>query len=214
MQKPFAEAPARNAAAILGVLRHELRGRQAIFEIGSGTGQHAVTFAAALPGMTWQTSDLKPSHAGIRAWIDESGLDNVLAPLTFDVLTAAAPRDRYDAVFSANTAHIMGVSAVERMFELAAGMLRHPGIFCLYGPFKRSGRFNTPSNAAFDASLRARNPAMGVRDLDELEDTARPHGLKLVRTYAMPANNYLLVWATMEVRDRQQNVSQLSPISD
>ena len=214
MDKPFAAAPARNAAAILGVLQHELRGRQAIFEIGSGTGQHAVTFAAALPGVTWQTSDLQPSHAGIRAWIDSSGLDNVLPPLAFDVLTAADPEQRYDAVFSANTAHIMSFRAVCRMFELAAGALRHPGVFCLYGPFKRHGRFNTPSNEAFDASLQARNPAMGVRDLDELDTVARQHGMEPARIYAMPANNSLVVWATMGARRRQQNVSQLSPISD
>lgn len=198
MERPFAAAPARNADAILGALQFELRGRKAIFEIGSGTGQHAVTFAAALPGATWQTSDLEQSHDGIRAWIGESGLDNVLPPLPFDVLTARAPDTRYDAVFSANTAHIMSFSAVLRMFDLAGAMLNYPGVFCLYGPFKRKGRFSTASNEAFDASLRARNPAMGVRDLDELEAVAGQHGMKLVRTYAMPANNYLVVWARTE----------------
>lgn len=195
MGKPFAAAPARNAAPILGVLQHELRGCKAIFEIGSGTGQHAVSFAAALSRVTWQTSDLAQSHDGILAWIDEAGLANVLPPLAFDVLTAGVPDNRYDAVFSANTAHIMSFSAVRRMFELAGAMLKHSGIFCLYGPFKRSGRFTTASNEAFDASLRARNAAMGVRDLDELEAVAAQYGMKLARTYAMPANNYLVVWA-------------------
>ncbi len=195
MDKPFASASARNAAPILGVLRHELRGRSAVFEIGSGTGQHAVTFAAALPELTWQTSDLEPSHGGIRAWIDEAGLDNVLPPLDFDVLSASVPANRYDAVFSSNTAHIMSATAVQRMFELAAAMLNPGGVFCIYGPFSRGGRFSTCSNEAFDASLRARNPSMGIRDLDDLEDLAGGHGMALARTYAMPANNLLVIWA-------------------
>jgi cyclopropane fatty-acyl-phospholipid synthase-like methyltransferase len=195
---PFAEAAARNAAPILGVLRHELRGCSTLFEIGSGTGQHAVTFAAALPHLQWQTSDLEQSHAGIRAWREEAGLDNVLAPIGFDVLSAEAPDTRYDAVYSANTAHIMSYAAVCRMFELVGAMLSGQGVFCLYGPFSRGGVFSTPSNEAFDASLRARNAAMGVRDLDDLESLADRNGLKLARIYSMPANNLLTVWAMTE----------------
>ncbi len=177
------------------MLRHELRGRSTVFEIGSGTGQHAVTFAAAMPELTWQTSDLEPSHDAIRAWIDEAGPDNVLPPLDFDVLTAAVPADRYDAVFSSNTAHIMSVKAVQRMFELAGAVLEPGGVFCLYGPFSRGGRFSTRSNEDFDASLRARNPSMGIRDLDDLEDLAGSNGMVLARIYAMPANNLLVVWS-------------------
>lgn len=195
MDKPFAAACARNAAPILGVLRHELHRRSTVFEIGSGTGQHAITFAAALPELTWQTSDLEQSHGGIRAWIDEAGLDNVLPPLAFDVLSAAIPVERYDAVFSSNTAHIMSATAVQRMFELAGAVLNSGGVFCIYGPFSRGGRFSTRSNEKFDASLRARNPSMGIRDLDDLEDLAGRHGMLLARTYAMPANNLLVVWA-------------------
>lgn len=195
MDKPFAAACARNAAPILGVLRHELHRRSTVFEIGSGTGQHAITFAAALPELTWQTSDLEQSHGGIRAWIDEAGLDNVLPPLAFDVLSAAIPVERYDAVFSSNTAHIMSATAVQRMFELAGAVLNSGGVFCIYGPFSRGGRFSTRSNQKFDASLRARNPSMGIRDLDDLEDLAGRHGMLLARTYAMPANNLLVVWA-------------------
>lgn len=202
MQKPFAAAPARNAAPILGVLRHELRDCSTVFEIGSGTGQHAVTFAAALAGVTWQTSDLEPSHEGIRAWIADAGTGNVLPPLEFDVLTAALPPRRYDAVFSANTAHIMSYTAVCRMFELVDGMLTDSGVFCLYGPFSRGGAFSTPSNKAFDASLRARNAAMGLRDLDDLEALAASNGMVLARTYAMPANNLLTVWTRTRAKCR------------
>jgi len=166
-----------------------------VFEIGSGTGQHAVTFAAALPAVTWQTSDLRQSHDAIRAWIADAGLKNVLPPWDFDVLTAETPPPRYDAVFSANTAHIMSYSAVCRMFEITGAMLGDSGIFCLYGPFSRAGSFSTESNAAFDASLRSRNADMGIRDLDDLEDLGSQYGLELARTYAMPANNLLTVWA-------------------
>lgn len=165
-----------------------------MFEIGSGTGQHAVSFAAALPGVTWQTSDLRQSHDAIRAWIADAGLENVLPPWDFDVLTAETPSGRYDAVFSANTAHIMSYKAVCRMFEITGAMLGDPGVFCLYGPFSRGGSFSTQSNAAFDASLRTRNAAMGIRDLDDLQDLGRQNGMELVRTYAMPANNLLTVW--------------------
>ena len=194
MEKPYAPAPARNAAPILGVLRHELRDCRTVFEIGSGTGQHAVMFAAALPGVTWQTSDLVQSHEGIRAWIADAGPENVRPPLEFDVLSATAAPGQYDAVFSANTAHIMSYAAVCRMFELVGGMLREAGVFCLYGPFSRGGHFSTQSNAAFDTSLRSRNAAMGIRDLDDLEDLARQNGMKLARIYAMPSNNLLTVW--------------------
>ena len=198
MARPCAPASARNAAPILGVLRHELRGRSSVFEIGSGTGQHAVTFAAALPGVTWQTSDLVQSHDGIRAWIEEAGHVNVLPPVEFDVLSASVPAVVYDAVFSANTAHIMSYAAVRRMFTLAGAMLRPEGVFCLYGPFSRGGRFSTASNEAFDALLRVRNPEMGIRDLDDLEVLAGASGMVLARSYAMPANNYLIVWSRQE----------------
>lgn len=198
MDRPFASASARNAAPILGVLQHELHGRSTVFEIGSGTGQHAVTFAGALPELTWQTSDLGQTHDGIRAWMREAGLDNVLPPLDFDVLTAAVPAQRYDAVFSSNTAHIMGIAAVQRMFQLAGAMLKPGGLFCIYGPFSRGGKFNTRSNEEFDASLRERNPSMGLRDLDDLEHLAASHRMQLARTYAMPSNNLLVVWTKAE----------------
>jgi cyclopropane fatty-acyl-phospholipid synthase-like methyltransferase len=206
--RPYASAAARNAAPILGVLRHELRDRSTVFEIGSGTAQHAVTFAAALPGVTWQTSDLVQSHDGIRAWIEEAGLGTVLPPLEFDVLSARVPGRVYDAVFSANTAPIMSYAAVRRMFALVGAMLGSGGVFCLYGPFSRGGSFSTASNEAFHASLRSRNPAMGIRDLDDLDDVARESGMVPARMYAMPANNLLVVWV------KREYASQVSPISD
>jgi len=194
ISRPYAAAADRNAEPILGALRNELRGCATVFEIGSGTGQHAVRFARALPELRWQTSDLSPAHAGIRQWIAASQLANVLEPVEFDVLTADVEPRSYDAVYSSNTAHIMNYDAVCRMFEVVARLLRDGGVFCLYGPFRRHGRFSTGSNAAFDASLRARNATMGIRDLDDLDALAERASMYCTRRYGMPANNLLVVW--------------------
>jgi cyclopropane fatty-acyl-phospholipid synthase-like methyltransferase len=192
--KPFASASARNASAILGVLSREFRDSKSVLEIGSGTGQHAVAFARELEELQWQTSDLEPSHAGIRQWIRESELTNVRDPIELDVLTATNAPGSFDAVYSSNTAHIMSYAAVCSMFELVGACLVQTGIFCLYGPFSRGGKFSTRSNAEFDASLRARNAAMGIRDLDDLHALARSNGMRQVRIYAMPTNNLTVVW--------------------
>ena len=194
MTRPFAEASARNGPPILGVLGREFAATRAVLEIGSGTGQHAVLFGAALPHLTWQTSDLEENHDAIRAWLRHDGPPNVLPPLTLDVRSPAPAAARYDAVFSANTAHIMSPRAVQGMFALAGAVLESGGRFCLYGPFTHGGECNAPSNAGFDASLRARDPSMGLRDLDDLDAMAAGHGLRRRRLYAMPANNELVVW--------------------
>jgi len=192
--RPFAEASARNGPPILGVLRREFASARSVLEIGSGTGQHAVLFGAAMPHLTWQTSDLEANHGAIRSWLTDGGAPNVLPPLQLDVRSPGPVEGRYDAVFSANTAHIMSRQAVEGMFELVAEVLAAGGCFCLYGPFAHGGRFNAPGNAAFDASLRARDASMGLRDLDDLDATAGTLGLERQRLYAMPANNQLVVW--------------------
>jgi cyclopropane fatty-acyl-phospholipid synthase-like methyltransferase len=192
--RPFAEAAQRNGAAILEVLRREYRDSQDVLEIGSGTGQHALTFAAAMPWLRWQTSDLDDNHAGINAWIDSACLDGVLRPVTLDVRTGTVDPASYDAVFSANTAHIMGIDAVRRMFSVVGDALRADGVFCLYGPFRIDGRFNTESNEQFDAGLRQRDAGMGIRDLETLDDFGVARGLQRQRLYAMPSNNYIAVW--------------------
>ena len=192
--KPNAPAAERNAAAILEVLRTELDEAKTVLEIGSGTGQHAVAFGRALPHLTWQTSDLDDNRPAIRSWIADGGPANVLAPLSLDVMTNTVPADQYDAVFSANTAHIMSYTAVERMFELVAMTLRNSGRFCLYGPFREAGEFNSESNAAFHRSLVATNPDMGIRHLEDLDQWATAGAMLRMRRYAMPANNLLVVW--------------------
>ena len=193
-ERPYAESTARNAAPILEILKHEFRDKQRVLEIGSGTGQHAVTFAAALEHLHWHTSDLDENHAGINAWIQASQLGNVVPPLTMDVRTAEVDAGAFDAVYSANTAHIMGLDAVESMYSLVGTSLRNGGVFCLYGPFRRDGQFNTQSNADFDTHLRDRDPAMGIRDLEALDEFAGANGLRRQRLYAVPSNNYVVVW--------------------
>ncbi len=192
--KPFADYAERNGGPILDVLKNEFSACKNVLEIGSGTGQHAARFARALPGLKWQTSDLDENHEGIRAWVKDSGLANLLPPLSLDVLTADVTAVSRDAVFSANTAHIMSFAAVTRMFALVGRALTGGGIFCLYGPFRQDGQFNTPSNEAFHEELRTRNPDMGVRDIESLDELGNEHGLSRVRLYAMPANNHIAVW--------------------
>ncbi len=193
MPRP-APATERNSAPILGVMRHELRDRSSILEIGSGGAHHAVVISSALPHVRWQTSDLDENHAAIREHIAESGLRNVLPPLSLDVRSAPVPEEQFDAVYSCNTAHIMSASAVERMLPLVATALVDEGVFCCYGPFKRDGRFNAPSNEAFDASLRSRDREMGIRDLTDIDAMLNRHDMTRQRIYAMPSNNLLVVW--------------------
>lgn len=191
----FAGHAQRNGPPILEVLRREFRAATDVLELGSGTGQHAVSFAAAMPNLRWQTSDLDENHADINAWIDSAGLDHVLPPLSLDVRSDTADAASYDAVFSANTAHIMGIDAVRRMFRVVGDALRAHGVFCLYGPFRVGGQFNATSNTQFDASLRQRDATMGIRDLEALDDFASACELQRQRLYAMPSNNYIAVWS-------------------
>ena len=193
-ERPYAEYAARNAAPILEILEREFSSASRVLEIGSGTGQHAVAFAAAMDHLHWQTSDLDENHAGIRAWVDDSGIDNIAPPLSMDVRDAEVENGIYDAVFSSNTAHIMGIDAVEKMFSLVGAALRPGGVFCLYGPFRQGGEFNTMSNADFDANLRQRDVVMGIRDIEKLDEFALAVGLQRVRFYAVPSNNNVAVW--------------------
>ena len=193
-EQPFAEYAARNTAPILEILQREFRSVSSVIEIGSGTGQHAVAFAAVLDHLRWQTSDLAENHAGICAWIDSAGLPNVEPPLSIDVLSATLDNESFDAAFSSNTAHIMGIDAVRRMFALVGGALRTGGVFCLYGPFRAGGVFNTASNADFDRSLKRRDPVMGIRDVETLDEFSATSGLRRARFYAVPSNNNVAVY--------------------
>jgi cyclopropane fatty-acyl-phospholipid synthase-like methyltransferase len=193
----LSDSPAseRNKLPILEVLRTEFAEARHVLEIGSGTGQHAVFFAREMPHLTWQTSDLAENHDAIRARLVSHATQNVKAPMLLDAddLQATAPLG-IDAVFSANTAHIMPMRAVHRMFALVGRELPARGKFCLYGPFNFDGEFSSESNARFDASLRQRKASMGIRDLGDLDQYASESGMSRIRLYAMPAMNYIAVW--------------------
>lgn len=191
--KPWSEACERNRAPILEVLRGAFAGATEVLEIGSGTGQHAVFFAAAMPQLVWQPSD-RPEHlAGIAAWRDEAGLPNLRAPLALDV-DGEWPVTECDALFSANTLHIMSWASVEQFFRGAGRVLRPGGVLAVYGPFSYGGRHTAESNARFDAFLRARDALSGVRDFDAVSALAHSNGLEFCDDHALPANNRVLIW--------------------
>jgi cyclopropane fatty-acyl-phospholipid synthase-like methyltransferase len=183
--RPFAEACERNRAPILAVLKRVFADRRAVLEIGSGTGQHAAYFAPELPHLTWQASDIAENLPGIRLW----GVE----PIELDV-DRPFPEVKADAVFSANTAHILSWPQVERMFQGVARLLPAGGLFALYGPVHYGGRPTSESNARFDAWLRAQDPASGVRNFEDVRMLAQRCGLSLIEDHPMPANNRLLVW--------------------
>jgi len=191
--KPFSEACEENKQPILAVLERLFAGARRVLEIGSGTGQHAVCFGAALSHLTWQTSDRPETHAGIRAWLEEAALPNVRAPIILDV-RGDWPAERFDAVFSANTTHIMSWPEVEQMFEGIGRVLETGGCFVLYGPFNFGGEYSSESNARFDQSLKARDPNSGIRNFEDLGDLARANGLIFMENIPMPVNNRTLVW--------------------
>ena len=186
--KPYCEACERNREPILAVLRRIFAERRRVLEIGSGTGQHAAYFAPELPHLAWQASDVADYLEGIRAWVGDG-----VPPIELDV-DATWPAIEADAAFSANTAHIMSWPQVERMFEGVARILPQWGLFALYGPFHYGGRPTSGSNARFDAMLRARDPASGVRDFEHIQTLAAHCGLAFLEDNTMPANNRLLVF--------------------
>ncbi len=165
-----------------------------MLEIGSGTGQHAVYFGEHLPGVEWRTSDLAENHAGINEWLAEYRLPNVRAPLVLDVNQPDWQVGPVDAVFSANTVHIISWSSSIAMFSGVARVLRPGGRFLVYGPFNFGGKYTSESNARFDALLRSRDPESGIRDFEALDALANTHGMVFRVDYALPANNRILVW--------------------
>ena len=192
--KPFAPAAERNRESIASVIVPLFSDIKTVLEIGSGTGQHAVYFAARMPHLVWQTSDLTHNHDGIRQWIAESALSNVMPPLELDVDEARWPVERVDAVFTANTLHIMDWSSVQKMFFGVSRVLDDDGLFCVYGPFRYGGKHTSESNARFDASLRSQNPLWSVRDMNDVRELAGRNSLEPEQDHDLPANNRLLVF--------------------
>jgi cyclopropane fatty-acyl-phospholipid synthase-like methyltransferase len=197
-RKPYSPACDRNRGPILGVLRLHFADRARVLEIGSGTGQHAVYFARALPHLVWQTSDLEENLPGIRLWLDGANLPNTPPPIELDVAADQWPEVRFDAIFSANTLHIMAWREVEQMFSGLRRVVTSDAMLAIYGPFNYAGKYTSESNAAFDASLKAQAPHMGIRDFEAVDRLARAIGFDLVEDRAMPANNRCIVWQRSE----------------
>ena len=194
---PCSQACENNQGPILAVLRDAMARQRHVLEIGSGTGQHSVYFAPQLPQLVWQTSDLPEHHAGIQAWHTAHPAPNLRAPLPLDLNTALWPQTAdgaFDAVFTANTLHIITWPLVQRLVALVGAHLPAGGIFAVYGPFNYGGQFTSDSNRAFDAWLRQRDTQSGIRHFEDVQALAQRHGLQLLQDHAMPANNRTLVF--------------------
>ena len=185
----------RNREPILAVLRATLPASARVLEIASGTGQHAICFAAVMPGLDWQPSDADAdARASIAAWTAHDGLANVRAPLAVDVHQPDWGVDSLDAVVCINMIHISPWSAAQALFVGASRRLVDGGVLYLYGPYKRGGAHTAPSNDAFDQQLRSRDPEWGVRDMEAVIALGAAVGLVCDEPIAMPANNFSLVF--------------------
>lgn len=193
-QKPFSEACEQNKDPILEVLRHWLTTPSTVLEIGSGTGQHAAYFASQLPHLTWQPTDVAAHLAGIELWRQAAQCSNLLPTQVLDVKQQPWPVQTADAVYSANTAHIMSWAEVVQCFQGVANCLNRGGYFFLYGPFSYQGQHISDSNAQFDHFLKMRDPLSGVRDVQDLQRLAEAQGLQWVTDCVMPVNNRILIW--------------------
>jgi len=189
----ISDACERNKDPILRILKEAFAQSRVVLEIGSGTGQHAVYFAAAMPQLTWQCSDRPENLPGIRQWLDEAALPNTPAPIELDVCRSW-PAHRYDAVFSANTLHIMSWPEVETLFARLADATTGDAVLAIYGPFNYGGHYSSDSNAIFDQWLKARGAHMAIRDAEAVNALAARAGFRAVADIAMPANNRCLVW--------------------
>jgi len=191
---PFSQACENNKSPILERLSRVFDEPGTVLEVGTGTGQHAVHFAKALPHVRWQPSDHPNAVDTCRPRLALASLPNLQPVIALDVATVPWPVLDFTWAYSANTAHIMAWHEVEQMFRQIGERLPENGAFCLYGPFNHQGRFSSESNRQFDQHLRARARHMGIRDQDDVQALAKSVGLSLSDNHAMPANNRLLVF--------------------
>jgi SAM-dependent methyltransferase len=195
--KPFARSAERNTAPILEVLKTHFAQVRRVLEIGSGTGQHAVHFASVFSDAEWQTSDVEAALPGIRRWQEEAQLPNLPPPLRLDVngpWPVRLPDARYDAVFTANTLHIISWPEVQRLFSGLNDVITEDALLAVYGPFNYNGTFTSESNRAFDETLKRHSPSSGIRDFEAVDALAVTIGFRLIADHPMPANNRTLVW--------------------
>jgi hypothetical protein len=199
---PFSDACERNRKPILEVLQRHLPNRGFVLEIGSGTGQHVVYFAANMSTLKWQPSDLEENLPGLTARVESEGGENIKPPIKLDVLRddlSAWPERVLTAAFSANTTHIMDWHSVRAMFAGLGKKLKRRGVFCLYGPFNVDGKYTSDSNRAFDLNLKSQNPEMGLRDVQSIEALALKNDMRMIDRIPMPANNQTLVFVRNDI---------------
>ena len=194
MHKPYSESCSQNREPIFEIIEPLFAKIKTVFEVGSGTGQHAVYFAKEMTHLTWQTSDNPDYHNGIRQWIEEAHLPNVQLPVALQIPQDAAPKQKYDAVYSANTLHIMSTEEAECFFSVASGLLENNGLLVVYGPFNYEGKYTSASNAQFDKWLYNQNPKSCIKDFEIVNVWAKKQGLVLEADHEMPANNRILHW--------------------
>ena len=200
MTYSVSEACERNKGPILAILASALANSRKVLEIGSGTGQHAVHFAAHLPHLLWQPSDTGTYLTGLRERIAGEGTPNLLPALELDVRDQPWQVESVDAIFSANTLHIMGWAAVRDLFRGIGAVA--PALLCIYGPFRYGGKYTSASNADFDRYLRTRDPDSGIRDFEDVNTLSSERGLSLLADHAMPANNQLIIWQKPALRSQ------------
>jgi SAM-dependent methyltransferase len=197
--KWFTSSAERNKGPILDVLARVLPRRGLVLEIASGTGQHVLHFAAALPELTWQPSDPDAElRESIALRVREERRANVNGPIDLDVTRLPWPLQAADAVVAINMIHVAPWSATLALFEGAKALLSTGQVLFLYGPYRRNGQHTSESNAKFDLDLRTQDPEWGIRDLEAVSDVAAGAGFELAETIAMPANNFSLVFRRRE----------------
>lgn len=194
VEKPHSPSCERNREPILGVLRDAFADRRSVLEIGSGTGQHAVFFAAAMPHLQWQSSERSEFLAGVQSWLDDAALANTPPPVLFDVGQDEWPATTFDAIFTANTLHIMAWPEVERLFARLPEIMGDDCVLVAYGPFNIDGAYTSDSNAEFDRWLHERGAHMAIRDLADVDALAVAAGLGRIALQPMPANNFCVTW--------------------
>ncbi|MBA6340289.1 DUF938 domain-containing protein [Colwellia sp. MB02u-10] len=193
MNKPFSQACENNKVAILAALADSFSASKTVLEVGSGSGQHAVFFAPNMPWLSWQTSDILINHQGISQWLREYPAGNLLPPIKLD-LNHPWPIEKIDAIYTANTLHIISWPLVQAFFSGVSQHLNQQGKCCVYGPFNYQGQYTSESNAGFDIWLKERDSQSAIRDIEAIMALAQSVGLSLENDHAMPANNRLLVF--------------------
>ena len=191
--KQYSAACDQNKDSILKVIKPLLLNAKSVLEVGSGTGQHCVYFAKELPHLTWQASDQSMYLPSVNAWIDDAKLANTPKEIELNV-DLNWPEDKYQAIYSANTVHIMSWEMVLNFFKGVGQVLDKGGVFILYGPFNYNGEYTSANNANFDLWLKDQNPLSAIRDFESLDELAKLHNLILTDDIEMPANNRVLVW--------------------